>query len=319
VTTLRIAVVGAGHMGRIHAQKVVALGRAGGGVTLAGVADVDLERAARVAAETGTRACGGGKEIFAKADAAIVAVPSVEHGAVVRAALEAGLDVLVEKPIAAALAEGEQLVDLARSRGAILQVGHQEGFNAALEAVRARIRAPRFVEARRMGPFPDRGTDVDVVRDLMIHDLEILQRLLGGEPDRIEAIGVPVVTDRADVANARIAFPGGCVADLTASRVSAARERTLNFFQRDGCLSVDFLNQSAVVVRRLEPEGGGSTGMEREDLSVDRGDALLTQLRAFVEASRTREPPPVSGREAVGALRTALRVVEAMTSLEDLQ
>jgi predicted dehydrogenase len=304
-------------MGRSHAQKVAALRERDGRLTFAAVVDVDLERARKLAAELGAEATADAAHAFRSADAAIVAVPTREHFGLVREALEAGLDVLVEKPIAATLAEAEALLELATRRGRILQVGHLEWFNSALREMRSKIAAPRFIEVHRMGPFPERGTDVDVVRDLMIHDLDILQQLLGEEPERIESIGVSVVTGSIDIANARIAFPSGCIANLTASRVSPTPVRKIRFFQRDGYLSIDFLAHAGVIFHRLPGEGAGPPRFETERLAFDPEDSLLAQLEAFVSAVRTRRAPAVSGREGLRALRTALRVVEAMPRFGD--
>jgi predicted dehydrogenase len=312
VSPLRIAVIGAGYMGRRHAQKVAELAREDGGVALAGVADVDFERAGRLALELGTRGASEPRDLFADAEAAIVAVPTVSHFEVVRAALEAGLDVLVEKPLAATLREGEELLEIARQGSRMLQVGHVEWFNAAIPALLEHLRAPRFAEAQRFGRFSERVSDVDVVRDLMIHDLDILQRLLGEEPAHIEAIGVAVLSRSIDVASARIEFPGGCVANLTASRVAEEPVRRLRLFQSEGFFTIDFLAQSASISRQVEPTGGGPAQIETEELKVDPEDALLAQLRNFAEAVRTRKPGAGSGAEALGALRTALRVIEAM-------
>jgi len=317
VRALRIAVVGAGHMGARHAEKVARLGEAEGCVTLSGVADAAVDKARRVVARWGGRAAGDASELFGETDAVIVAVPSASHFEVVRSAFEAGSDVLVEKPIAATLAQGEELLALGRRRRRILQVGHSEWFNAALRAVRGQIHAPRFVEAQRLGPFPERAADTDVVRDWMIHDLAILQQLVGEEPERIEAVGLRVVSDHVDVASARIRFPGGCVANLTANRVSASRERSLRIFQSDGCISVDLLAQSGFVLRARSQRNGEPPRLETQELAVAPDDALLAQLRVFVEAVKTRVAPPVSAHEGLGALRTALRVVEAMAPLDD--
>ena len=314
---LRIAVVGAGHMGRSHAQKVAALCERDGRVELAAVVDVDLERARRLGAELGAPATADAVEAFRGVDAAIVAAPTSEHFGLVCAALEAGLDVLVEKPMTATLAEAEAILALASRRGRILQVGHLEWFNSVLRETRGRIAAPRFIETHRMGPFPERGTDVDVVRDLMIHDLDILQQILGEEPERIESIGIPVVTDKIDIANARIAFPSGCIANLTASRVSPNPVRKIRFFQRDGYLSIDFLAHAAVSFRRLPAAPGEASRFVTQELAFDAEDSLLAQLEDFVSAVRTRQPPAMSGREGLRALRTALRVVEAMPSFGD--
>jgi predicted dehydrogenase len=181
-----------------------------------------------------------------------------------------------------------------------------------MRAVRPKIEQPLFVECHRVGPFSERGADVDVVRDLMIHDLDILQRLIGAEPRRINATGVRVVTDKVDVASARIVFPGGCVANLTASRVSIAPMRRLLLFQRNGYISIDFIAQSATISRRVEARRGDSPRVESETLAVESEDSLTTQLRAFVRAVVANDVRASSGHEAVEALRTALRVVEAM-------
>ncbi len=314
---LRIAVVGAGHMGRRHAQKVAALCEADAGVELGAIVDIDLERAQRLAAEFGARATCDAREAFRGADAAIVATPTSEHLGLVCAALEAGLDVLVEKPMTATLADAETMLALANRRGRMLQVGHLEWFNPVLRETRARIDAPRFIEAHRMGPFPERGTDVDVVRDLMIHDLDILQQILGEEPERIESIGVSVVTDKVDIANARIEFPSGCIANLTASRVSPTAVRKIRFFQRDGYLALDFLARAALSFRRVATAGSAAAQFETEELAFGPGDSLLAQLEDFVSTVRTRKQPAMSGREGLRALRTALRVVEAMPGFSD--
>jgi predicted dehydrogenase len=322
VTQLRIAVIGAGHMGRAHARKVAELSRADARVRLAGVADLDLARAAALAGELGVPAAGEPRELLAAADAAIVAVPTVAHFEVASLVLEAGLHLLLEKPIAATLEQAEALVALARRRGRVLQVGHQEWFNAAMRVVRQRIDRPRFAEIHRLGPFPERGTDVDVVRDLMIHDIEILQQLLGAEPERVDAVGVPVLTDHVDIANARLGFAGQCVANLTASRVSATPLRKFRLFQRDAYFSIDFLERRASLFRRL-PSQGGTPRIEVEELKTDPEDALLAQLEVFALAARGGAPAPdaprgVPGEAAVAALRTALRVIDAMPALDAL-
>lgn len=309
----RIGVVGAGHMGTLHAGKVAALS-AEGEVVLAGVADLELERAERAVSGSGAPAFADFRELLRVCDAVVVAVPTVSHYRVVSEALAGGRDVLVEKPIAASLPEAKKLLDAARAEGRVLQVGHLEWFNAAMQTVASVVHRPRFFEAHRLGPFPARATDVDVVRDLMIHDLDIVQRLVGEEPSEIDAIGVPVLTESVDIANARIHFPGGCVANFTASRVSPQPTRKIRLFQPDGYFSIDFLEQRVAIARRVPAEGGGKT-VELEQLAIDRGDALLTQLRAFLQAMRTREVPEGDGGQAVAALRTALRVVDAMPPL----
>jgi predicted dehydrogenase len=305
-------------MGALHARKVAELRAAGEGISLEVVADPDIARARAVAADHGATALGDPAEVPGRADVAIVAVPTVAHAAVVMPLLRAGLDVLLEKPIAATLEDAEAILDLAREHGRMFQVGHLERFNAALRKVRTRIARPRFAEVHRLGPFPGRATDVDVVRDLMIHDLDLLQHLIGEEPARIEAIGVPVLSSEVDIANARLVYPGGCVANVTASRVSATPLRKFRLFQASGYLSIDFLAQSAVAFHRVE-DGGGTPRIEMETLDIDREDALMAQLRAFIDAVRTRSAPLVTGEDAVRTLRTALRVVAAMPPLDDLR
>lgn len=312
---LQIVVVGAGHMGRRHAQKVVALAEAGEAVRLAGVVDIIEYRAVDLGRKLGVPHAVDAHELISRADAAIVAVSTVGHYEVAKCALLADCDVLVEKPVAATLAEGEELIALARARGRVLQVGHLEWFNNAMRVIRDRIRRPRFIEAHRLGPYSDRASDIDVVRDLMIHDLEILQRLVGEEPSRIEAVGISVLSDKADIANARLTFPGGCVANLTASRVSLTPMRRLRFFQSDGYFAIDFLEQTAVIVRREVPYDAAPPELKVEKIEVERGDALLDQLQHFIDVVRTGSKPVVDGVEGLGALRTAVRVNESMPDL----
>ncbi len=313
---VRIAVIGVGHMGRFHAEKVAALAREGAGVSLAALVDHHQGRARALAEALGARAFASHREAFAAADAAIVSVPTEAHAEIAAAALEAGLDALVEKPIATTLAEAEALVALAAARGRVLQVGHLEWFNAAMRSVAARAKRPRFFEGHRLGPFPARSLDIDVVRDLMIHDVDIVQRLVGAEPVRVEAVGVPVLTERVDIANARLTFADGCVANLTASRVSPTPLRKLRFFQTDGYFSIDFQEQSVVIGQRAG--AGAERKLSLERLQIDREDALASQLRAFVQAVRDRGPLAGGADPGLAALRTALRVIEAMPPESEL-
>ncbi len=315
---LRIGLIGAGYMGSLHARKLVESGRKPPHLRLVGVVDRDLSRSEALGREYDVPSHTDHHALLSQLDAAVVAVPTIEHHGVVRDLLDAGVDVLVEKPIAATLEQAEDLRSLARVRSRVLQVGHLEWFNGAMQTIREHIQRPRFIEAHRMGPFPARATDIDVVRDLMIHDLDILQRILGEQPDRVEAVGVPVLTGKVDIANARLHFPSGCVANLTASRVSPTPMRKIRFFQRNGYFSVDFLGQSAVMANRKPgQEEGSPMQIEVEKLEVRRGDALSRQLEAFAHAVRTREKPAVDGEGGLDALRTALRVNEAMAPLDD--
>jgi len=312
-------VVGAGYMGRLHILKVADLERQDGDVRLVAVVEPDPARAEEIAKETGARVVAEIGQILPEVDAVVVAVPTVEHFAVVEAALAAGVDVLVEKPIAARVEEAEKLLATAREGGRILQVGHLEWFNSAMREVKDSIDRPRFIEAHRLGPFPDRGTDVDVVRDLMIHDIDIIQRLLGEEPERIESIGVPVISERADIANARLTFPSGCVANLTASRVSPTRLRKIRFFQPDAYFSIDLLDQNVVIARRGAADETGQRQISLSRLDIDREDALVNQLRSFREAVASRRVAAGAGGDGLVALRTALRVIEAMPPIDELQ
>ena len=314
---LRIAVIGAGQMGRHHARTVAGLAARGERVALAAVADSDLAKARRLGAELRTAAFGDPRQAFRSADAAIVAAPTRAHFELVLTALAQGLDVLVEKPMAASLAEAEAMLGIAIQGGRVLQVGHLEWFNPALRELRGKIGEPRYVVAQRIGPFPERGSDVDVVRDLMIHDLDIVQQILGEEPERVDAVGVALETAHADRANARLSFPSGCIANLTASRVARTAIRRIRFFQRDGCVSIDFLERTAAMLQLSAAQPQSPPRLACEQLRLETGDPLLAQLEEFVSAIRTRKAPVVSGREGLRALRTALRVLEAMPRFGD--
>jgi predicted dehydrogenase len=307
----RLAIVGAGHMGRFHAEKAASLPDE---VELVGVCDVDADRARELGTALGVATYGDWRELLGEIEAAVVAVPTVNHFPVVEGLLGAGIDVLVEKPIAAVVSEAEKLWAIARENGRVLQVGHLEWFNSAMRSAVERVTHPRFIEAHRLGPFPARATDVDVVRDLMIHDIDIIQRLVGEEPERIEAIGVPVLTEKVDIANARLVFPGGSVANLTASRVSPTPMRKIRFFQADGYFSIDFLEQVLVMAHREST--GGSPEIKVDRLEIDREDALLSQLRSFLSAIAQRRVEAGAADQGLAALRTALRVVDAMPPLD---
>jgi predicted dehydrogenase len=312
----RIAVVGVGHMGRFHAEKLAQL--AGEGVLeLAGVCDVDPARAAEAAQKVGTRVLRDLSEVTAAADAAVVAVHTSEHARVAGELLGSGLDCLVEKPIATTRAEARRLVETAQARGRILQVGHIERFSRAFRAIRPVLGRPRFVEAHRIGPYPARATDVSVVLDLMIHDLDIVAELAGGEAERVEAVGVAVLSKTEDIANARLRLVGGCVVNLTASRVSLERLRKVRLFQSDAYVSLD-LGENKITLVRREGAPGESVPprIVAEKLEFDAADALLVQDRAFAESVRTRAEPEVTGADGVRALELALRIQEAIEPIE---
>jgi predicted dehydrogenase len=301
----RVAVVGVGYLGRFHAEKYAAEP----GVDLIGVVDIDVERARQAAARFGCRAFSEAREIHGLVDCASVVVPTPLHRTVGTGLLEAGVDVLVEKPIAATLAEARDLVRIAEERGRILQVGHLERFNPAIRALTELLTRPRFLECHRLAPFVERGTDVDVVLDLMIHDLDVILSMVRSPVAAIEAVGVPVITTSPDIANARIRFADGAIANVTASRVSLRRERKLRIFQHDTYISLDYGEKRMRICRRGQAPPGGLAPIEVEERIVDGEDALTEEIRAFLGAVRTRQPPLVSGREGLRAVELAYQIL----------
>jgi predicted dehydrogenase len=301
----RVAVVGVGYLGRFHAEKYAAEP----GVDLIGVVDIDVERARQAAARFGCRAFSDAREIHGLVDCASVVVPTPLHRTVGTGLLEAGVDVLVEKPIAATLAEARDLVRTAEERGRILQVGHLERFNPAIRALTELLTRPRFLECHRLAPFVERGTDVDVVLDLMIHDLDVILSMVRSPVAAIEAVGVPVITTSPDIANARIRFADGAIANVTASRVSLRRQRKLRIFQHDTYISLDYGEKRMRICRRGQAPPGGLAPIEVEERIVDGEDALTEEIRAFLGAVRTRQPPLVSGREGLRAVELAYQIL----------
>lgn len=302
----RVAVVGVGYLGRFHAEKYAAEP----GVELVGVVDSDAERGREVAARFGCRAFSDAREIYGLVDCASVVVPTPLHRDVGTGLLEAGIDVLVEKPIAATLEEARALVRVAEERGRILQVGHLERFNPAMRAVAEVLTRPRFIECHRLAPFVERGTDVDVVLDLMIHDLDVILSMMTSPVEAVEAVGVPVITSSPDIANARIRFADGAIANVTASRVSFKRERKLRIFQHDTYISLDYGERRLRICRRGQAPPGGLAPIEVEERIVEGEDALAEEIRGFLAAVRTRQAPLVSGREGLRAVELAYQILE---------
>jgi predicted dehydrogenase len=304
---VRVGVVGVGALGQHHARVYADLP----GATLAGIYDADPSRAAEVAARHGVPAFGELRELTDAADAISVAVPTVDHHRVARTLLEAGKAVLVEKPMTAGLEEAEDLIGLASEKGAVLQVGHIERFNPAVDALRKAALQPRFIEVHRLSPFSPRSLDVDVVLDLMIHDLDIILCLDGSGAVQVDAVGVPVLTSKVDIANARLRFASGLIANLTASRVSAERVRKFRVFSPKSYISVDFAARSAQVYRLVQGEGGPEITTERT--SAPNEEPLRRQLAAFVAAVRDRTAPAVTGADGLRALTLAHTVLARMT------
>lgn len=305
MSKLRAAVVGAGYLGRFHALKYRLLPE----VDLVAVVDILPERASAVAQEAKTQAMMDFRDLLGKVDLATVAVPTTEHHRVAMGLMEAGVHVLVEKPIAATLEQAREMVNLSTQRNVVLQVGHLERFNPSVKAVKERISRPLFVQCERISQYPGRGTDVDVVLDLMIHDLDLVMDFMGELPLEVEAIGVPVVTESYDMVSARLRFPKGRVANLTASRVSAKSLRKIRVFQPDSYISADCSRGDVQVFRRLPPESPGKLPrIVGEKLRVDAGDALLEEVRAFVQVVARGGSPVVDGPTALRCLEVALEV-----------
>jgi predicted dehydrogenase len=294
------AVVGVGYLGKFHAEKYADSEKA----TLVAVVDIDRNKAESVASQLGVEAFSDYRELLGRVRCVSIAVPTRAHYQVASDFLNTGVDVLVEKPIAADIHQGRELVDLASAKRRILQVGHLERFNPAIRRLENVIQQPRFVECHRLAPFVERGTDVDVVLDLMIHDIDVIASLVHSTVDRVEAVGVAVLTDKPDIANARITFSNGCIANVTASRVSVKRERKIRFFQPDAYLSIDYDQRRAQIFHKPAP-GGGWTDIRAETIEIKETDALADEIDSFVDCVRTRSLPLVSGAEGLRALEIA--------------
>ena len=304
---MRAVVVGVGHLGQHHARILASLP----GVTLAGVVDIDLERAGQVAAERGTKAYAEVSQVPGKIDVAVVAVPTESHARIAQGLLEFGVHTLVEKPITQTVAEADALIAAAKSRGVVLAVGHSERFNPAVLAARPYVKDPRFIEVHRLGQMPGRSLDIDVVLDLMIHDLDLILSLVPSEVEGVEAVGVPVLTPRIDIANARLRFANGCIANLTASRISREPVRKIRFFQQDAYVSIDTAARE-VELWRLVPQPTGAPTIGGGKLEVAGDEALKGELEDFLGAVRDGRAPAVSGEQGRAALALATRIVELM-------
>lgn len=304
---MRVAVVGVGHLGRHHARILANLP----GVELTAVVDTNQARAEEIAAANGTRALMRTTSLIGKVDAVSIAVPTEQHLAVALPFLEAGTGVLVEKPMARSLEEADAMIAAAAKSGAVLAVGHTERFNPAVEVARPMLTDPRFIEVHRLGTFPERSLDIDVVFDLMIHDLDVVLSLVHSEVESIEAVGVPVLTGRVDIANARLRFANGCIANLTASRISRDRVRKIRFFQPAAYVSVDYGAQKVEVYRLVKGEGP-KPSIEGGDVPVTSEEPLKRELADFVDAVSTKRAAHVDGAQGRRALEMATRIVAAM-------
>jgi predicted dehydrogenase len=303
---LRSAVVGVGHLGRFHAQKHKMIDD----VELIGVCDANKEQAEKVAREMGVLAFSDPKELIGKVDAVTIAASTEAHFALGKLFLENGIHVLMEKPIASTSKDAEILCDLAESKRLKFQVGHVERFNPALTAVRSKLLKPLFIECHRLAPFKVRSTEVDVVLDLMIHDLDVILSLVQSEPKIVSAVGTPVLTKKIDIANARIEFENGAVANVTASRVSQNTQRKFRVFQANQYMSIDFQAGEVNLLTKTGEWTEGNIPLEHESNSLEKGDALLEETKSFFEAIQNNQPVVVSGRDGLKALRLAEKIIE---------
>jgi predicted dehydrogenase len=302
---IRAAVVGAGYLGRFHAQKYASEE----GCRLVAVADMRAEAREALARETGARAVADHRELLGKVDAVSVVTTTPAHFAIARDFLESGAHVLVEKPVTETVEQARELIEVAARCGRILQVGHLERFNPAIVAAERELAGARFIECQRLAPFKERGTDVNVVLDLMIHDIDIVQSIVGRRIESIDAVGTPVFSGAVDIANARLRFEGGCVANVTASRVSLKTERKLRLFRDDAYLSIDLQQRILTVIRkRATPPAAGELPVAIEEQSFEQGDALRAEIRSFLDCIRHGRPPVVTGEDGLRALETAIRI-----------
>jgi len=304
---VKVGVVGVGYLGRYHAEKYANLPQ----TELVGVADTSVEKAREVAGAWNARAFADYRDLIPHVQAVSIVVPTPLHCAIASDFLKHNVDVLVEKPITATLEEAEELIALARDKHLILQVGHLERFNAAIVATRDSIRNPMFIESHRLSFFQERGTDVDVILDLMIHDIDIILNMVKSPVREIHAVGVPVISQHIDIANARIEFQNGCVANITASRISDKTMRKIRVFEPDAYISIDYAAKEVQVYRKIgETSPGTYPEIVSEQISIDEKDSLEEEIKAFIKSVRTRETPVVPGEAGREALKVALEIVE---------
>ena len=301
--------VGAGYLGRFHAQKYASEA----GCRLVAVADPRPEAREALALELGTTAVADHRELLGKVDAVSVVTTTPAHFAIARDFLEAGAHVLVEKPITETVEQARELITIAARCGRILQVGHLERFNPAIVAAESELVGARFIDCQRLAPFKERGTDVNVVLDLMIHDIDIVQSIVGRPIESIDAVGTPVFSGAVDIANARLRFEGGCVANVTASRVSLKMERKLRVFRGDAYLSIDLQQRILTVIRKqATPPAPGGLPVAIDERSFEQGDALRAEIHSFLDCIATGRAPVVGGEDGLRALETAIRITRLL-------
>lgn len=301
---LRVGVIGVGYLGKYHVEKYAALPE----VEIIALVDVIPERAQEWAKKVKAEVLTDYRLLLGKVQAVSIVVPPDKHYSIAKDFLMAGCDVLLEKPMTATLEEAEDLIATAKRWGRIIQVGHLERFNPAMVAVKEKILIPLFIEAHRLTPFRNRGMEVDVVLDLMIHDLDIILSLVASPVEKIQAVGVPVLTEKVDIASARLEFSSGCIANVTASRISFNDQRRMRIFQPDTYLTIDFANRNASLYQRHWGAAGEKPQITVENLEVKPGDALQTEIQSFVHSVIFRTRPAVSGEDGKKALALALEI-----------
>ncbi len=305
---IRTAVIGAGYFGRFHAEKYAALECA----DLKGVVDLDREKARAVAAKLGTEAFARHEELFDRVDAVSIVTPTETHHEIGLSFLSRGIDVLIEKPLTVTVEEADSLIKESERTGAILQVGYLERFNPAVLALKGKLRNPLFIESSRLSPYPHRALDVCVVLDLMIHDIDIILNLVASQVESVDAVGVPVISDKVDIANARVKFKNGCVANVTASRVSRDSLRKMRLFQPDAYISIDYTAQHISIIKLAAGKEGAFPTVVPEELDIEKRDSLLEEIKSFLECCAERKQPLVTGRDGKRILEVA-QMIQAST------
>jgi predicted dehydrogenase len=307
VEKIKVGVVGVGYFGQFHTEKYAKKEE----VELVGVVDVDTVRAREIAKRYRTQSFSHYTDLFNRVQAVSIAVPTSFHYLMTKDFLLQGIDVLLEKPISNTLEEADELIGLAHSKGLVLQVGHLERFNGALSGLEGRVKDPWFIESYRLGPFSGRGIEVDVVLDLMIHDIDIILSLVNSKMKQFQAVGMPIFTRYTDIANARIEFENGCTANLTASRVFKEKIRKTRIFQPDGIFLIDYLSQKLSFSKKAVPHGkAGIPEMATENIPVKKMDLLEAEIHAFIQSVKDRKPAQVSGLDGKRALDVALQIIQ---------
>jgi predicted dehydrogenase len=307
---LRTAVIGIGHFGRFHAEKYAKSSLA----TLVAIVDRDLARAREAAGRFRTEGLDDYRALFGRVDAVSIAVPTSAHFEVAKACLENGIHVLIEKPVTETLEQADELIALADAKGLVLQVGHLQRFFLERIAIDRFVDKPLYIEATRIAPFKPRGTDVGVTLDLMIHDIDLILALVKADVVSVDAVGAPIVSSEEDIANTRLRFANGCVATVTASRVSLKTERKMRIFQRESYISIDLHNRKLVAMRKGSGRSWfpGLPPIDRQELSFSEGDDLDAEIQSFLESCAGKHPPLVTGRDGRRALETAMRITKSL-------